>query len=78
MLAAQLAAAGHRVNAFARGETRNRLRTHGLRLTELSGTVREVIASDQPGFGVQGVFFLCAKTHELGTMVPKDHAAGSG
>ena len=72
VLAAQLAAAGHRVNAFARGETRNRLRTQGLRLTELSGTVHaRVIASDQPEFGVQDVIFLCAKAHELGIMVPK-------
>jgi 2-dehydropantoate 2-reductase len=69
-LAARLAAAGHRVNVLARGDTLTALREHGLQLVDLSGKVKvDVHASDQADFGVQDVVFLCAKTHALPAMI---------
>jgi 2-dehydropantoate 2-reductase len=65
-LAVRLAVAGHTVSLLARGATLRAAQADGLWLDDRSGTaVARVQASDQAGFGVQEILFLCSKAQDL-------------
>jgi 2-dehydropantoate 2-reductase len=70
VLAARLAAAGHRVSVLARGATLQAIQAHGIRLTDMHGKLTaNVAASDRAEFGQQDIVFVAVKAHDLPAML---------
>ncbi|WP_432240406.1 ketopantoate reductase family protein [Herbaspirillum robiniae] len=71
-LAVRLAAAGHHVSVLARGKTLQAIRENGLTLHDLHGvTHARPAADDRPGFGVQDLILVCAKSQDMAGLLPQ-------
>lgn len=71
-LAVRLSAAGHQVSVLARGQTLQAIRERGLTLHDLHGTTHaRPQASQRAEFGVQDVIFVCAKSQDMGALLPQ-------